>query len=67
MLGGYQINWMNNLQAICCFFITKAKYCTLLKRAKKIVRLKRLSIELEIGDDAPTKLYTNNQSSMKLI
>jgi len=29
--------------------------------------LKKLSIELEIGDDAPTKLYIDNQSSMKLV
>ncbi len=26
-----------------------------------------LSIELQIYDDAPTKLYINNQSSMKLV
>lgn len=39
----------------------------MLKCAKKIVRLRRLSIELQIGDDAPMKLYIDNQSSLKLV
>jgi hypothetical protein len=67
MLGGYPINWMNNLQAIVVFLITKAKYRTLLEGDEEIIWLKRLFIELQIGDDAPTKLYIDNQSSMKLI
>ncbi len=29
--------------------------------------MRKLSIELQIGDDAPTKLYIDNQSSMKLV
>jgi hypothetical protein len=65
MLGDNPINWMN--KKLLFFFTTKAEYCTLLEGAKEIVWLRRLSIELEIGDDAPTKLYINNQSSMKLV
>jgi hypothetical protein len=58
---------MNNLQAIILFFTTKAEYRTLLEGAKEIIWLRRLSIELQIGDDAPAKLYVDNQSSMKLV
>jgi hypothetical protein len=67
MLGGYLINWMNNLQAIVVFSTTKVEYRTLLERAKEIIWLRRLSIELQIGDDAPTKLYIDYQNSMKLV
>jgi hypothetical protein len=66
-LGGCPINWMSTLQAIIVLLIIKAKYHTLSEDAKEVIWLKRLFIELQIGDDTPTKLYTNNQSNMKLI
>jgi len=66
-LGGCPINWMSKLQAIIVLLIIKAKYHTLSEDAKEVIWLKRLFIELQIGDDTPTKLYTNNQSNMKLI
>jgi hypothetical protein len=66
-LGGCPINWMSKLQTIIVLLIIEAKYHTLSKGAKEVVWFKRLFIELQIGDDTPAKLYTNNQSNMKLI
>jgi hypothetical protein len=60
-LGGYPINWISKLQTIVALSTIDSK------GAKEIVWLKRLFIELQIGNDAPTKLYTDNQSSMKLV
>ncbi len=67
MLGGYPINWISKLQTTVALSTIEAEYRTLSKGAKEVVWLKRLFIELQIGNDAPTKLYTDNQSSMKLV
>ncbi len=50
-----------------CSFDYRSWISHLIKGAKEVVWLKRLFIELQIGDDTFTKLYTNNQSNMKLI
>ncbi len=65
-LGGYPINWISKLQTIIVLLTTETEYRTLSKGVKEVVWLKRLFTELQIGDDAQTKLYTDNQSSMKL-
>lgn len=67
MLGGYPINWISKLQTIIVLLTTETEYRALSKGVKEVVWLKRLFTELQIGDDAPTKLYTDNQSSMKLV
>jgi hypothetical protein len=67
MLGSYPINWISKLQTIIVLSTTEIEYLTLWKGMKEVVWLKRLFTELQIGDDAPTKLYIDNQSSMKLV
>ncbi len=55
-LGGHPINWISKLQAIVALSTIEAEYRTLSKGVKEVIWLKRLFIELQIGDDAPTKL-----------
>ena len=66
-INGGALSWSCRKQGLVTLSSTEAEYVALSETCKEIVWLKRLAKDVCIGKDEPIKIYTDSQSSMKMI
>jgi hypothetical protein len=66
-LGNTTIHWSSKLQPTVSLSSTEAEYRVLTDAAKDIIHFRRMFQELGALSDNPTTLFSDNQSSIKLV
>ncbi len=66
-LGCSSIMWTSKLQPIMALSTMEVEYKVLVDGAKEVVWLRKIAIELGLHKFAPTTIWCDNQSAIKLV
>ena len=65
--GNSSVAWGSKMQPTVSLSSTEAEYRVLIDSAKDVIHFRRLFDELGFGEDAPTTVFSDNHSCIKLV